>query len=195
MSEKLKTNHESSHEQEPNYERLELPTAKEAEPLRRGEKDPALALAEARQDVLETTQAEQQPNPMEKLEEAEDKAQAPAQTHINLDLKKATLRRELNQIRRHLSAPQRTLSKVIHQPVVRVVSEAAGKTVSRPSGMLGGSIMAFVGTSGYFFLAANQGFKYNYVVFLALFLGGFALGLIIELLVWTATRSRRHASR
>jgi len=195
MSEKLKTNHESSHEQEPNYERLELPTAKEAEPLRRGEKDPALALAEARQDVLETTQAEKQPNPMDKLEEAEDKAQAPAQTHINLDLKKATLQRELTQIRRHLSAPQRTLSKVIHQPVVRVVSEAAGKTVSRPSGLLGGSIMAFVGTSGYFFLAANQGFKYNYVVFLALFLGGFALGLIIELLVWTATRSRRHASR
>ena len=192
MSEKLKIKYET-HEQEPNYELPELPTAKEAEPLRKGEKDPAIALAEARQDVLETTQAEQQPDPMEKLKDAENKAQPSAPTHINRDLKKATLQRELTQIRIHLSKPNKVLSKVIHQPVVRNVSEAAGKTVSRPSGLLGGSLMAFIGTSAYFYLAANQGFKYNYAVFLAMFFGGFALGLILELLVWTATRSKRQA--
>lgn len=58
------------------------------------------------------------------------------------------------------------MSKVIHQPVVRNVSEAAGKTVSRPSGLLGGSLMAFIGTSAYFYLAANQGFKYIIMLFL-----------------------------
>lgn len=193
MSEKLNIKYEA-HEEEPNYERLELPTAKEAEPLRKGEIDPALAIEQIRQDVLETTQAEKQPDPIEKLEEAENAAKPPTPTHINRELKQATLRRELTQIRRHLSAPQRTLSKVIHQPIISATSEAAGKTISRPSGILGGSIMAFVGTSGYLYLAKHQGFKYNYVVFLALFLGGFALGLILELLVWTATRSRRQAS-
>ena len=194
MSEKLKSNYETN-EQDPDNQ-AEIHTGKVAEkPVQHHEKDPAEALAEARKEVLETTKAEKQPNPIEKLEETEEKAQGPAPTHINRDLKKATLQRELTQIRRHLSKPNRALSKVIHQPVVRNVSEAAGKTVSRPSGLLGGSIMAFVGTSAYFYLAANQGFKYNYAVFLAMFFGGFAFGLILELLVWTATRSRRQAHR
>ncbi len=190
MGEKLKTNFETN-EQNPDNQ-AEIHTGKVAEkPVQHHEKDPALALAEARQDILETTQAEKQPDPMEKLKIEENKAQAPAPTHINRDLKKATLQRELTQIRRHLSKPNKALSKVIHQPVVRNVSEAAGKTVSRPSGLLGGSLMAFIGTSAYFYLAANQGFKYNYAVFLAMFFGGFALGLVLELLVWTVTRSKR----
>ena len=51
-----------------------------------------------------------------------------------------SLSRELQEIRRRLPASQRALSRLIHQPTVRLVSEAAGRSVSRPSGLLGGSL-------------------------------------------------------
>ena len=193
MSERIPLNHEQN-EKLPNYERLELPSPEQAEPLRRGEKDPSAAIVEARRDIAETAQAESQHNPIEELEEAQKASQPASPTHINRELKQATLQRELQQIRRHLSAPQKTLSKFIHQPVVRNVSEVTGKTFSRPSGLLGGGLLAFIGSSGYLYLAKHQGFDYNYIVWFALFSGGFLVGLVLELIVWAATSSRRQPS-
>ncbi len=167
-----------------------LPTAEQAEKLRPGEQDPTKALAEARQEIAKTAKSEKHQDPLEKLEHEQNALRTPSHGRINQDLKRITLQRELTQIRRKLSKPERALSKVIHQPVVRAVSEVSSKTVSRPSGLLGGGILAFAGTTGYLLLARNQGFKYNYAVFLALFAGGFIVGLILELIVWTALRSR-----
>lgn len=164
----------------------------QAEPLRKNEKDPAAALQEARTKVHETTRAETRANPVEALH-ASEKAARPAQPlHVNRELKNITLNRELTAIRRKLSAPQRVLSKVIHQPVIRAVSEPLGKTVSRPSGLLGGGLVAFFGTSSYLYLAKHNGMRYSYFVFLALLFGGFIVGLLLELMVYVATSSRRH---
>lgn len=139
-------------------------------------------------------EAESAAAPLERIH-ASEKASQPTQPNlgINRELKAITLRRELQHIRRKLPAPQRTLSKVIHQPAVRVVSEATGKTVSRPSGLLGGGLVALIGTSAYLYLAKHIGFEYNYGVFLILFAGGFALGLLIELLIHAAFRANRKA--
>jgi hypothetical protein len=142
----------------------------------------------AHKAVVEATRSETQLNPLEKLARDEKASQPTTPSYINRELKTITLNRELKAIRRKLPAPQRTRSRVIHQPAVRAVSEAAGKTVSRPSGLLGGGLAALVGTSGYLYLSRHIGFQYNYGVFLALFAGGFALGLIIELAVSVALR-------
>jgi hypothetical protein len=168
-----------------------LPTAEQAEPLRIGEQDPLKALNNARETVSETVQAELQPNPIEALHAAEKASQPAAPTHVSRELKNITVKREIQHIQRKLSAPKRQLSKVIHQPAVRVVSEAAGKTVSRPSGLLGGGLVAFLGTTSYFYLAQHVGFTYNYFVVILLMVGGFALGVILELFVYMATASRR----
>jgi hypothetical protein len=190
MAEKLKTP-ERSAESQSSPERL-LPTPEQAEPLRKHEKDPVRALKEARTRIHETTKAETQTNPVEQLQAAE-KASKPAQPlHVNRELKNITLNRELAAIRRKLNVPQRVLSKVIHQPVVRAVSEPLGKTVSRPSGLLGGGLVAFLGTSAYLYIAQRNGMRYQYSVFLALFFGGFIVGLLLELMVYAATSSRRH---
>jgi hypothetical protein len=157
------------------------------------EKDPAQIAQEARTAVAEVTRSETQPNPLERLQAAEQSPQAAPQ-HINRELKQITLRRELQYIRRQLPAPQRALSKIVHQPAVRAVSENAGKTVSRPSGLLGGGLVALIGTSSYLYLAKHIGFTYNYGVFLVLFVAGFAVGLGLELLVHLATSRRRKAS-
>ncbi|MEK7600181.1 MAG: hypothetical protein AAB462_04065 [Patescibacteria group bacterium] len=168
-----------------------LPTAEQAEPLRKGEQDPVKALKQARETVSETAQAESQLNPIEALHAAEKSAQPATPTHVSRELGDITAKRELHNIQRQESAPKRQFSKVIHQPVIRAVSETAGKTVSRPSGLLGGGLVAFLGTTSYFYLAQHVGFTYNYFVVILLMIGGFALGIILELFVYMATASRR----
>jgi hypothetical protein len=184
MSEKL-----LQHESLPKFEEHELITA-HATPENKVEQDPALAASEARKAVEETTQAETQLNPLERLEAAEKAPQEAQHGFINTQLKQISLRRELQQIQRKLPARQKALSKVIHQPAIRRVSELSAKTVSRPSGLLGGGVLALVGTSGYLYLAKHIGFSYNYGVFLLLFAGGFALGITLEVLI-SLTFARR----
>lgn len=189
MSEKT-TGHEQ-HEALPSPEKHELLTAvatpeKPSKAEKRG-----VTTHEARTAVAEAQTIEQQPNPLEGLKQAENAPQMRPLMHINRDLRAITLRRELTHIRRQLGAPSRALSHIIHQPVIRAVSEGAGKTVSRPSGLLGGGLVALIGTSGYLYLSRHMGFEYNYGVFLVLFAGGFVLGLILEFLVYLATGSRR----
>ena len=137
--------------------------------------------------------ATNQVNPLERLK-AEEQAerQAPAPSSINSELKKITLQRELQQVRRKLPARQRPLSRLIHQPLIRAVSETAAKSVSRPSGLLGGGLVAFLGSTGYLYLARHSGAPYNYFVFLVLFMGGFIVGLALEFAVYLATTSVRH---
>jgi len=145
-------------------------------------------LNEARRELMNEAPTE---NPIEELK-AREEAEKPSEgQRINFELKQITLNRELAQIRHRLTAPDKTLSKVIHQPVVRAVSEATGKTISRPSGLLGGGIVALIGTSSYLYLARHFGFSYNYGVFLVLFVGGFGLGLVIEFLLHATSAKRR----
>jgi hypothetical protein len=187
MSERIKSSHEQ-HETQP-----VVAAAHEANPTshEQAETDPAKALHEARNSVHETAQADNQNQARQALQAAEKASQPATPRHVNRELKQVTLRRELQQIRRKLPAPARALSRVIHQPVVRAVSQAAGQTVSRPSGLLGGGLVAFIGTSSYLYLARHIGFRYNYLVFLVLLAGGFILGLALELAVYLSTRSRR----
>lgn len=171
------------------HERLSAKTSAEREPVK-ADKEPGQAAREAREAIAETVRLDHSPSPAEKLRQAENVPQDPSSRLVTRELKQITLQRELLHIRRKLPRPQRALSKVVHQPVVRAASEAAGKTVSRPSGLLGGGLVALLGTSGYLYLAHHRGFRYNYLVFLILFAGGFIVGLVLELLVHLATRRR-----
>jgi hypothetical protein len=169
----------------------ELLTA-HATPEKNVEKTPEINPEKARQAVAETVRAEHQPNPLEQLKAAEKASDPAVSRHqVSRELRQVTLQRELQNIRRNLPRPRRALSQLIHQPAVRMVSEAAGRTVSRPSGLLGGGLTAFIGTTGYLYLAHHIGLTYNYLVFLILLAGGFALGVGLEGLVYLTTRSRR----
>lgn len=167
-----------------------LPTAEQAEALRPGEQDPLAQLESARNAVEANVGVS---NPLEKLHASEAAATAaatPTPTRLNRELKDITLNRELKQIRSKLKKPDQVLSKLVHQKAVRAVSEAGGKTVARPMGLLGGGLVAFSGTTAYLLFARHIGLQYNYFVFLLLFFGGFALGLSIEAGVWLFTRNR-----
>lgn len=102
---------------------------------------------------------------------------------LNKELKSKALRDTLRQIRHHLSKPEKQLSKIIHQPVVEKVSDLSGKTVARPSGVLLGGIIAFFGSLAILYITKHFGYEYRFSAFIVLFVGGFLLGLAIELLL------------
>jgi len=182
MSEKIKHSVEHHKELEAPKTPERLPDVEHAEPLRKGEKDPTKSVEAAREAIEEINEEDKSPSPMEKLKKETDSGKALGHSEINEELQKITLRRELKNIRRKLSGPDKALSSVIHQPAIRVASEAGAKTIARPSGLLGGGVTAFIGTSAYLVLANQMGFSYNYFVFIALFIIGFAVGLTFEIL-------------
>jgi hypothetical protein len=171
------------------HEHLALPDAAHAEPLRPGESDP-MDVVEARQHVEEAARSNELLNPLERLQAAENESETSSPAFIDRTLRQISLRRELQHVQRALPPAQRLLSKVVHQPVVRVVSETAGASVGRPSGLLGGGLFALLGTSFYLYYAKQIGFTYNYFVFFLLFLVGFALGIAFEFVARMLARSR-----
>jgi hypothetical protein len=114
--------------------------------------------------------------------------------YVNAELKRIALQRTLSRVRRHLSKPQKVLSKIVHQPAVQAASDLGAKTVARPSGLLAGGFCALVGSSFVLYLAKHYGFHYNYSTFFVFFVGGFAVGLLLELVIWLFSRRRRISS-
>jgi flagellar biosynthesis GTPase FlhF len=101
--------------------------------------------------------------------------------HANRELKEMAYQRLLNRARRHMSPYSRAMSHIIHQPIVETVSEVTGKTVGRPSGILGGGILALAGTTAYYYIAKHYGYNYNSFVFLLLLVCGFIAGWVLEI--------------
>jgi len=104
-------------------------------------------------------------------------------TLVTAELVRSAQKRTLTRIRKQLSAPDKVLSRIVHQPIVDAVSEVGAKTVARPSGVLSGGIIALIGTSVYLYIAKHYGYTYNFLVFALLFVSGFLLGLVIEFAV------------
>lgn len=109
---------------------------------------------------------------------------------VHKQLKTDAYKRTIRKVQSRLPLPERIASRVIHQPVIDAVSNAAGKTVARPSGFFFGSLFALIGSSAFLYMTKHYGFRYNYAVLFILFVGGFALGLILELVVRVVLRRK-----
>lgn len=182
-----------SEHQPKNHERFTAPQGAEHEAQReaapehtpRFEKKSELApLPELEKKAKEEALAGHEPVGKEKA------THAPSELYVNQELKEQTWNRSMTRVRKHLSAPNRAFSKVIHQPAVDVVSRAGAKTVARPSGLLMGSIFAFLGSSFFLWMSKHYGFRYNYLVFFMFFVGGFAVGIVVEMLMFVFRRKK-----
>lgn len=109
---------------------------------------------------------------------------------VDRNLKSKAYKKELHRIQSRLPKSQRSFSKVIHSRTVEAVSEVGGKTVARPSGLLGGGLVAFGGTLALVIISRHYGFTYNFFVFLALLVGGFFVGLIVEMIIRAVSKAR-----
>lgn len=104
--------------------------------------------------------------------------------HVNQkELKAESYKKTMKDVRKKLSKPDQVLSKVIHNKTIETTSEIGSKTVARPSGILGGGIFALLGSVAILWMANHYGFRYNFFVFILLFVGGFFVGTMVELLL------------
>lgn len=125
-------------------------------------------------------------NPLEDLKDKEPDNFAGMQQA----LKTTAYERTLLNVQQRLPKPARVFSKIAHNKTVETISNVGAKTVARPSGLLGGSTLAFVGSLVLLYYSKHYGFTYNYAFFFMLFVGGFAVGAIIELAIWALYKSR-----
>lgn len=86
----------------------------------------------------------------------------------------------MHQTQNKMSRPERTFSRLIHQPVVEKASEVIGATVARPSGIIGATAAAFIGLLSIYGIAKFAGFQLSGSEAPLLLGIGFILGLFIE---------------
>jgi hypothetical protein len=94
--------------------------------------------------------------------------------------KKAEYKKTLNAIQKDMNPAERTFSKVIHNPVIEATSEVAGNTVARPAALLAGSLTALIMVSIVYVIAKHYGYALSGFEWIATFLLGWAVGLIID---------------
>ncbi len=88
----------------------------------------------------------------------------------------------IKDIQHNLGPVDKKISHVIHQPIIDQSSEILDKTIFRSSGVLGGSILAFLGSLTYIIFVIYTGITYNFELFFIFLITGFILGLMIEII-------------
>lgn len=105
-------------------------------------------------------------------------------------LKADSFKKTMSSVRRKLPKSERTFSKVIHNKKVEKVSEIGAKTVARPSGILGGGLVALLGSIFAIYMANHYGFEYNFFVFIVLLVGGYLVGSVLEIIYFSLKRNK-----
>lgn len=162
----------------------EVPRPRHENPVLRVEKESRPDTNKSVENLRRTVEKEASPREAikkhHKLEhdDTETKLHAP-----NSALKKHVLDQTLREVRRKLPKRQRQFSKFIHTPSVEQISQAASKTIARPSGLLAGGLFSLLGSVGLLVVSHYYGYSYNFLVVLACFGGGFLVGIVFEMLI------------
>lgn len=113
-----------------------------------------------------------------------DKTHAHTSTaHHNSEYGSYTASQAIKRVQKHLKPSERRFSKVIHNQKVEIVSDIAGGTVARPSGLLYGGVFSLLSSVVLYFISKHYGYEYSFFVGILFFVGGFVLGLLIESVV------------
>ncbi|MCA9348440.1 hypothetical protein KC867_03455 [Candidatus Saccharibacteria bacterium] len=195
MSEKLNKNHESSRERSEKYESLKTTSERQEKLKNKIEKEARNAKHEHDDNIEKIRSsidkhAEQKDAHQSKLESEKTEDEQPIL--VNKELKSMSYRRTIKRTQSKLNPASRSFSKIVHQPAVEKISEVADKTVARPSGILAGGILSFLGSALFLWMSKYYGYsRYNFLLFFIFFVGGFFLGLIIELIIYAFRRNRK----
>lgn len=181
--------HSVEHHEQPAHEtKHRQPHAKHEQPMH----------TENSKDTIEEilTKIEQEASAADQIQsevhnsENEQTSDTHAAIPINSSLKKHGLNQTLRKIQRKLPASQRGFSKVIHQPAIEQISDVAGATIARPSGILAAGFFSFVTSIAVLLLCRYYGYEYNFTIGLMALVGGFLLGLLLELVLRATSRQK-----
>lgn len=189
MSEHAPRNHESSEHKSERVEVRRSPEHKAKTP----ETDKSLTAEQAREN-LESIRHDVAEKAISKedvvIDKSEKSTSDTAQPLINKELKSVMLTRTLSRIQKQLKPAERTFSKVIHSKPVDKISSVSEKTVARPYGILGGALLAFLGSIFSTYLSKQFGINYNLLLFVMLFATGYVLATILEGLARLVIRAK-----
>ncbi len=136
-------------------------------------------------DVGEARRVVEQTSPLSRESYSTEKQKDGGDNNVHWwsrELGAHTFDRTLTSVRRRLSAPERSFSKVVHNPAVERASDIAGYTIARPQGILYGGLFSFVFSLGAYLLARHLGGELKPNFFVITFVGGYVFGLIVELI-------------
>lgn len=101
---------------------------------------------------------------------------------ISKSQKKASFKREMQEVQAQLSPASRAFSKVIHTKAIEQASDAVGSTVARPNAILAGAISAFVLTLAVYLIAKNIGYQLSGFETIGAFIIGWIIGIVYDYL-------------
>ncbi len=101
-------------------------------------------------------------------------------SYVSGELKSLAGKELIAKARRHLRPTERQFSKFIHNTAVDKLSDVTGNTVARPSGLLVGGLFSLISSFSVLMICRHYGYEYNFFITLVVFVGGFALGLLLE---------------
>ena len=185
MSELKPSNNELGKTSENRNEVLSAENEKTSERASQPEETPAMDIETVREELLEQPEV-----PLDLL--TEDSPESDQPIYIDRAMKRVSLNNELKLIRTKLTSSQRLLSKSVHQPTIRRLSDVAAHTITRPVGLLGGGVLAFCGSLIYLLFSKYVGLRYNYLIFIMLFVLGYAIATAIELLSKASRSSKEN---
>lgn len=125
------------------------------------------------------------------INEQEPNEKTASSIHLFPEIKKETARRNLIRVQKQLSGGEKTFSRVIHSRAIETISNAGEKTIARPSGLLYGGFFSFVSVSLFYFITRHYGYDFSYSLALVAVVGGYFIGLLIELLTKLAYRNNK----
>lgn len=107
----------------------------------------------------------------------------PHQQYTTKKIKDQSYKKTMSIVQKDLTPSQRFMSRIIHNPVVEKTSDVAAKTIVRPSGIIGGGMIAILGALIVMIVARKIGFEVPNSLFAVLFIIGFFIGIAGELIL------------
>lgn len=91
-----------------------------------------------------------------------------------------SFKRQMTAVQSHMSLPQRTFSKFIHNKAVERTSEFVGSTLARPNAILSGAVFAFFLVLGVYLFARYYGYVLSGFETIGAFIVGWVLGIVYD---------------
>lgn len=105
--------------------------------------------------------------------------------------KDAVYKQTMKTIQAEMSLSGRTLSKIIHNPVIERSADIAGNTIARPNAILFGSLFALISVSSIYLIAKYYGYSLSGFETIGSFIIGWMVGLLVDYIRIMASGKRQ----
>lgn len=129
----------------------------------------------ARHEALK--QAEAIAGPEHSAAEKESQSPLSESTPTNKRQRETSFKHTMRDVQSQMSTPERTFSKIIHNPVIERASDAIGKTIARPDAIMSGALCAFLAVLSLYLTARYVGFALSGFETIGAFVIGWTLGM------------------